>query len=109
MIKGLLVGCVSLLQIFHHQEAVALKQLALLVPAHSRRSRITEAAPHLSIGLIELQYSLQVFDCPREVLPGPEDAGDGVESLNGLVVVAESLLVSEQSSVGIALQFTSTA
>ena len=82
MVEGLLVSCVSLLQVFHHQEAVTLSQLASFVPVDDKWSRFTQATPNFPIGLIQLQYSLQIFDRPREVLSGSQDTGDGVKSLD---------------------------
>ena len=70
VIQRLLVCLVCLLKILHHQEAM------------------TQAPPDFAIVLIDLQHRLKVVDSSWKILFDSQDVGDGIERLDGLVVVS---------------------
>ena len=69
----------------------------------------TQAAPDFTITLIEFQDGLQVFHGSWEVFFRPEDTRYRIKGLDGLVVVAQGLLVRIKCAIGVSLKLTGTA
>lgn len=76
------------MQVIHHQMAV------------------TQAAPGLSIGRIQLEDILQVLDRFGELLLGAKNARDGVHSGDRPLVVTQGLFVRSHGAIKISHQFS---
>jgi hypothetical protein len=81
MVQGLLVGRICLLQIIHHQVAMA------------------EAAPNVAIGLVDFEDSAQVFDSCRKGILGAQNACDALHSRHRPLVELEGLFVALHGTV----------
>lgn len=69
---------------------------------------MAQAPPDFAIGLINFEHGLQVIDRSWEVLLDSQNVGDGIERLDGLIVVSQCLLIRIQGLLRIALQFVGT-
>ena len=81
MVKRLLVGRVSLLEIVHHEVAVA------------------ETAPDVAIGRVNLKNGAQILYSLRERVLGAQDACDTLHSWYRPLVVLERELVALHGAV----------
>lgn len=91
VVQSLLVGGVGLLQVIHHQVTV------------------TQTAPGLAAGGVQLQDILEVFDGLGELFLGAQDARDGVHGGDGPLIVAQSLFVRVHCAIQITHQLGQAA
>jgi hypothetical protein len=88
VVQSLLVGGIGFLQVIHHQVTV------------------TQAAPGLTAGWIQLQDILEILDGLGELLLGAQDARDGVHGGDRPLVVAQSLFVRIHRTIEVTHQFS---
>lgn len=91
VVESLLVRGVCLLQVIHHEMAVA------------------QATPSLSIARIQLQNILQVLNRFGKLLFCSKDARDRVHCRDRPLIVTQGLLIGIHRSVQIAHQFSQAA
>lgn len=87
MIQRLLVGGVCLLKILHHEVAVS------------------QAAPDVAIGAIQLDNGLEVFHGARKVFLGAQDARNGRHGGDRELIVSQRLFVGVDGAVEVSHHF----
>jgi hypothetical protein len=108
--QGILVGSVRLLQVVHHEVAVAWKgQVSASFPTSLHGGGRTKTAPSLSVVSIDLENVLQKVDGLVELLARAQDQADGVEGVDGLPIGAQGALVTRHGLIEIAQCFGARA
>lgn len=107
VIESLLISCVGLLQIFHHQVAMPCPS-DQRCPWPSQIRLRTKASPGFTVVAIKPEYSLEKVDSFREIFLGSENTRYRVHRCDGLAVVCQGSFIGVQGTVQVAHQLRRT-